>query len=147
MTAFVIEKYADIIAAGGEEGAWHVIKALVASGVAMSIAGSSRPCSGSEHMFSHRLDAIAPKPALHGEQCAVGTIMMMKLHGGDWENMKEILIKIGTPTTARELEIEPKYIIQSLTEAHTVRPDRYTVLGEGLTEGVAVELAESTGVI
>jgi glycerol-1-phosphate dehydrogenase [NAD(P)+] len=147
MTAYVIEKYAEIISAGGEEGSWHVIKALVASGVAMSIAGSSRPCSGSEHMFSHRLDAIAPKPALHGEQCAVGTIMMMKLHDGEWENLKNVLIKIGTPTTAKELEIEPDIIIQALMEAHKIRPDRFTILGDGLTKGIATELAESTGVI
>jgi glycerol-1-phosphate dehydrogenase [NAD(P)+] len=147
MTAFVIEKYAEIIAAGGEECAWHVIKAQVASGVAMSIAGSSRPCSGSEHMFSHRLDATAPKPALHGEQCAVGTIMMMKLHDGDWENIRDVLKKIGTPTTAKDLGIEPEFIIQALTEANTVRPDRYTILGDGITKGVATELAEVTGVI
>ncbi|UCH90357.1 MAG: NAD(P)-dependent glycerol-1-phosphate dehydrogenase [Thermoplasmata archaeon] len=147
MTAFVIEKYAEIISAGGEEGAWHVIKALVASGVAMSIAGSSRPCSGAEHMFSHKLDAIAPKPALHGEQCAIGTIMMMKLHGGDWEALKKTLVTIGTPTTAQEIGIGSEFIIQSLMEAHTIRVDRYTILGSGLTKGVATELAESTGVI
>src|SRR5207247_1952061 len=57
-----------------EESAWFVCKALVSSGVAMSIAGSSRPASGSEHKFSHALDRLAKKPALHGEQCGVGDI-------------------------------------------------------------------------
>ena len=56
---------------------------MISSGMAISIAGNSRPASGSEHKFSHALDMIAPKPALHGEQCGVGTIMMMYLHGGD----------------------------------------------------------------
>ena len=56
----------------------------------MSIAGSSRPASGSEHMFSHALDRIAPKPALHGEQCGVGTIMMMYLHGGNWQTVQPV---------------------------------------------------------
>ena len=147
MTAFVIEKYAEIIGAGGEEGAWHVIKALVASGVAMSIAGSSRPCSGAEHMFSHRLDAIAPKPALHGEQCALGTIMMMKLHNGNWEGIRNTMTTIGIPTTAAELNLDPEMIIRALMEAHTVRPDRYTILGEGIDEKTAVEIATTTGVI
>ena len=147
MTAFVIEKYADIIAEGGEKAAWHVTKALVASGVAMSIAGSSRPCSGAEHMFSHKLDAIAPKPALHGEQCGVGTIMMMKLHGGDWEAMKSTLSKIGAPVTADDLGIETEFIIRALMEAHTIRPDRYTILGSGLGEKEAKELTETTGVV
>jgi glycerol-1-phosphate dehydrogenase [NAD(P)+] len=147
MTALVIEKYADIIAEGGEKAAWHVTKALVASGVAMSIAGSSRPCSGAEHMVSHKLDAIAPKPALHGEQCGLAAIMMMKLHGGDWEALKNTLSKIGGPVTTDELGIETEYIIQALTEAQTIRPDRYTILGSGLSEKEARKLAEETGII
>src|SRR2546428_3844095 len=44
-----------------EESAWFVAKALVSSGGAMSIAGSSRPASGSEHKFSHALDRLAQK--------------------------------------------------------------------------------------
>ncbi len=67
------------------------MKSLFSSGMAISIAGSSRPASGSEHKFSHALDKIAKKPALHGEQCGVGTIMMMSLHGGDWEVIKKCI--------------------------------------------------------
>ena len=29
---------------------------MIVAGIAMSVAGSSRPCSGSEHLFSHALD-------------------------------------------------------------------------------------------
>ncbi|RLF81825.1 NAD(P)-dependent glycerol-1-phosphate dehydrogenase, partial [Thermococci archaeon] len=74
MSAKMVIKNADIIRLSNEESVRKVIKALISSGVAMSIAGSSRPASGAEHLFSHALDAIAPKPALHGEQCGVGTI-------------------------------------------------------------------------
>src|SRR5438046_8450731 len=80
-----------------EESAWFVCKALVSSGVAMSIAGSSRPASGSEHKFSHALDRIAKKPGLHGEQCGVGTIMMMYLHSGNWQEVRDALLAIGAP--------------------------------------------------
>ena len=62
----------------------------------------------------HALDKIAPKPALHGEQCGVGTIMMMYLHGGNWQEIREALKKIGAPVTAEELGIEDKYIIEAL---------------------------------
>jgi len=34
--------------------------------------GILAPGLGSEHKFSHALDRIAKKPALHGEQCGVG---------------------------------------------------------------------------
>jgi len=131
-----------------EESAWFVCKALVSSGVAMSIAGSSRPASGSEHKFSHALDRIAKKPALHGEQCGVGTIMMMYLHGGNWEEVREALLAIGAPTTARALGVTDDEVIQALVHAHEIAKERYTILGDqGLTEEAAERLARITKVI
>jgi glycerol-1-phosphate dehydrogenase [NAD(P)+] len=113
----------------------------------MSIAGSSRPASGSEHMFSHALDRLAPKPALHGEQCAVGTIMMMYLHGGNWQEIRDALIKIKVPVTAKGLKIDDELIIEALTIANTIRQERYTILSGGLTYEAAEDLAIQTGVI
>jgi glycerol-1-phosphate dehydrogenase [NAD(P)+] len=98
-------------------------------------------------MFSHALDRIAPKPALHGEQCGVGTIMMMYLHGGNWQEIRDALKKIGAPTNAEELGIEDKYIIEALLQAHSIRPDRYTILGNGLTFSAAEKVARITKVI
>ncbi len=74
-----------------EESARLVVKTLFSSGMAISIAGSSRPASGSEHTFSHALDKILDKPCLHGEQCGVGTILMMYLYGGDWKFIRDSL--------------------------------------------------------
>jgi glycerol-1-phosphate dehydrogenase [NAD(P)+] len=147
MAAQVIIDCADSIKPEHETSARLVVKALVSNGVAMSIAGSSRPASGSEHMFSHALDRIAPKPALHGEQCGVGTIMMMYLHGGNWQEIRDALKKIGAPVTAEELGIEDKYIIEALLQAHTIRPERYTILGSGLTPSAAEKVARITKVI
>lgn len=148
MTAKMTMKSADAIKEGLIESAELVVKALISSGMAISIAGSSRPASGSEHKFSHALDMLAPQPALHGEQCGVGTIMMMYLHGGDWKYIRDTLKKIKAPTTAHDLGIEPEYIIKALTIAHTIRKERYTILGDrGLTEEAAEALATTTGVI
>lgn len=147
MTARMLIESADTIKPGIEESAWMVMKALVASGVAMSIAGSSRPASGSEHKFSHALDEIAPKPALHGEQCGVGTIMMMYLHGSNWEEVRNALKTIGAPVNASELGIKEEYIIKALLHAHEIRPERYTILGTGLTEKAAENVARITKVI
>jgi glycerol-1-phosphate dehydrogenase [NAD(P)+] len=131
-----------------EESAWFVCKALVSSGVAMSIAGSSRPASGSEHKFSHALDRVAKKPALHGEQCGVGTIMMMYLHSGNWQEVRDALLAIGAPTTARSLGVTDEELVQALVHAHEVNKDRYTILGdEGLTVEAAERLAKITKVI
>ena len=131
-----------------EESAWFVSKALVSSGVAMSIAGSSRPASGSEHKFSHALDRIARKPALHGEQCGVGTIMMMYLHGGNWQSVRDALLTIGAPTTGRALGVADEEVIEALIHAHEIGKERYTILGdEGLTYEAAERLAKITKVI
>jgi glycerol-1-phosphate dehydrogenase [NAD(P)+] len=148
MTAQLLIENAHLVKPGLEESAWYVSKALVSSGVAMSIAGSSRPASGSEHLFSHALDRIVEKPALHGEQCGMGTIMMMYLHGGDWQKIKDCLLTIGAPTTARALGVKDEEVIEALVHAHEIRRDRYTILGDkGLTFEAAERLARITKVI
>lgn len=148
MSARLVMKNANDIRRMSDSGVRTLVEALISCGVAMSIAGTSRPCSGAEHLFSHTLTMIAPKPALHGEQCGVGTIMCAYLHGANWELIKEVLHKIGAPTTAKELGISAEYIIEALTKAHSIRPERYTILGEsGLTKEAAHRVASITGVI
>ena len=131
-----------------DSGIRTLVEALISCGVAMSIAGTSRPCSGAEHLFSHCLTLIAPKPALHGEQCGVGTILCAYLHGANWQLIKDVLHRIGAPTSADELGIDREYILEALTRAHSIRPERYTILGEsGLTKEAAERVASITGVI
>jgi len=148
MSAKLVAEHADIIQPGLEDGVRVLLEALISCGVAMSIAGSSRPCSGSEHLFSHALDLIAPKPAMHGEQCGVGTIMMAYLHGMDWKRIKETLEKVDAPATAKKLGIEPEHVVQALMQADAIRPERYTILEERrLNYDSAEKLARATGVI
>ncbi|HEV8360579.1 MAG TPA: NAD(P)-dependent glycerol-1-phosphate dehydrogenase [Candidatus Thermoplasmatota archaeon] len=138
---------AEDVRPGLEESAWVVTKALIVSGVSMSVAGSSRPASGAEHMVSHTLDKLAPGRALHGEQCGVATILALYLHGADWEHVRNALRAIGCPTTARELQIPRETLVESLMQAHRVRPDRYTILGDrGLSREAAERLVHVTGV-
>jgi glycerol-1-phosphate dehydrogenase [NAD(P)+] len=148
MTVKLITKNADLIHSQVEGFSRIVIKALISSSLAMCVAGSSRPGSGSEHMFSHALDSIAKKPALHGEQCALGTLMMAYLHDLDWEKIRSVLLQIGLPVEARDLGLSDEEIIKALEIAHTIRPERFTILGkEGLTHEAAVNAAEITSVI
>jgi glycerol-1-phosphate dehydrogenase [NAD(P)+] len=148
MSANLVTEEAEEIRERTEEGIRTLLEALVSCGVAMSIAGSSRPCSGSEHLFSHALDIIAPKPALHGEQCGVGAIMMAKLHGLDWKRIRDTLKLLGGPTTASEMSIAEEYIIEALVKARDIRPERYTILNEtNLTPSEARSLAEFCEII
>jgi len=117
--------------------------------VAMSIAGSSRPASGAEHLFSHQLDRIAPDPALHGHQVGVGAILTEYLHSGpngQWRDIRDALVSIDAPTTADHLGIGADTVLEALTTAHEIR-DRYTILGDGVDADAAREAATTTGVI
>ncbi|MGQ9582380.1 MAG: NAD(P)-dependent glycerol-1-phosphate dehydrogenase [Thermoplasmatota archaeon] len=148
MAAETILEATDIIKKNLVESVWVAIKPMISSGLSMSIAGSSRPTSGSEHLFSHALDRLAPGRALHGEQCGVGTIMMMYLHGGDWERVHSALKEIGAPVTAAQLNVSREEVIRALTVAHTIRPERYTILGDrGLSAEAAEKVATLTEVI
>jgi len=125
-----------------------IVEALISAGVASCIAGSSRPCSGAEHLFSHALDKIAPGKGLHGEKCGIGAIMIAKLQGQDWGKIVKTLKDVGAPTTAKQIGITEEQIIDALMIAQDLRPERYTILKEiQMTERRAKNLAKSTRVI
>jgi glycerol-1-phosphate dehydrogenase [NAD(P)+] len=116
--------------------------------VASCIAGSSRPCSGAEHLFSHALDKIAPGKGLHGEKCGIGSIMIAKLQGQDWKKIVKTLKEVGAPTTAKQIGLKESEVIDALVIAQELRPERYTILKEiEMTERKAADLARSTNVI
>jgi len=58
--------------------------ALLLTGVAMTLAETSAPASGGEHLISHSLDMMASRDArdhdLHGRQVGVGTIVTAELY-------------------------------------------------------------------
>ncbi|MBR2394461.1 MAG: NAD(P)-dependent glycerol-1-phosphate dehydrogenase [Candidatus Methanomethylophilaceae archaeon] len=155
-SAYALSRYAaesiiedsDLIRPDLEESVWVAIKPIIISGFSMCIANSSRPTSGSEHMISHTIDLKYPGRALHGEQCGVASIISMYLHGGDWEMIRDALSNIGAPTTAKGLGLTAEEMIDAITHAHEIRPDRFTILGEtGVTAEAAQTVAEATGVI
>lgn len=126
----------------------EIVEALISAGVASCIAGSSRPCSGAEHLFSHALDKIAPGIGLHGEKCGIGAIMMAKLQGQDWKKIIKTLKNVGAPTTAKEIGLAQNMLTRALVIAQSLRPERYTILKEiQMTEKRAFDLAKSTSVI
>lgn len=125
-----------------------LVEALISSGVAAGIAGTSRPCSGSEHLFSHALDVIAPGKGLHGEKCGIGTILSAKMQGLNWREVRRALRHVGAPTTGKEIDVRDDELVRALVAASSIRPDRYTILTRlELDDERARRLAEDTGVI
>ena len=126
----------------------EVVEALISAGVASCIAGSSRPCSGAEHLFSHAVDKLEPGIGLHGEKCGIGAIMIAKLQGQDWRKIVKTLKSVGAPTTAKEIGLKSKVLAKALTIAQSLRPERYTILKEvSMNENKAINLAKSTKVL
>jgi len=126
----------------------EIVEALISAGVASCIAGSSRPCSGAEHLFSHAIDKLEPGVGLHGEKCGIGTIMIAKLQGQDWKKITKTLKNVGAPTTAKEIGLKPETLARALIIAQSLRPERYTILNEvDMVEKKALALAKSTNVL
>lgn len=110
-----------------------LLRGLIMSGVAITIAGSSRPASGAEHKFSHALDYLGFGQGTHGEQVGLGTIIFEyfyeKTYGdGDWEMIRESLRNAGAPTKAEQLGLSRQQLIEALLYAKKIRKKRFTIL-------------------
>ncbi len=75
---------ADKVQDDNEESAGAIMEALVLSGLAMMLARSSRPASGSEHVLSHYWEcyklARGIWPEFHGKKVGVATVVMNRLY-------------------------------------------------------------------
>lgn len=148
MSARLVMRNAELIKPGNNEGLRVLLEALISCGVAMSIAGSSRPCSGSEHLFSHALDIIHCPYSMHGEQCGVGSVLAAYLHRANWKRIRDTLKHIGAPTTASELGVKDEDVVKALEMAAEIRPERYTILQKlNLDREACKKVAKITGVI
>ena len=148
MSARLVMKNAELIKPGNDEGLRVLLEALISCGVAMSIAGSSRPCSGSEHLFSHALDMVKCPHGMHGEQCGVGSILAAYLHKANWKRIRDTLKRIGAPTTASELGVKDEDVIKALEIAASIRPERYTIFHKLKLDREACEkISKITGII
>lgn len=117
-------------APGTDEFLTVLADALIMSGLAMTVAGSSRPCSGACHEISHALDASHGSPGLHGAQVALGAIFATWLRGDTWlfERLDEAMRVHQLPRTPTDLGIDRDAFVAAVLEAPRTRPDRFTVL-------------------
>jgi glycerol-1-phosphate dehydrogenase [NAD(P)+] len=104
-------------------------KGLVMSGLAMATAGTSRPCSGAEHLISHALDqTLGSRAALHGEQVALGCLVAGVAHGQYLPQIRGLFARVGLPRHPREVGITYDEMRAAVQLAPSMRPERYTIL-------------------
>jgi glycerol-1-phosphate dehydrogenase [NAD(P)+] len=125
----------------------RLLDGLVLSGLAMEIAGSSRPCSGSEHLISHALDKLEPGTASHGEQVAFGTIVATALQGGDVDAVKRQVAQTGMQQALVGFGLPAARLADIVKYGPSTREGRYTVLDRERLSAreLTVLIAELTG--
>ncbi|MGH2808901.1 MAG: iron-containing alcohol dehydrogenase [Actinomycetota bacterium] len=102
--------------------------ALVLSGMAMIVSGTSRPASGGEHEVSHAIDELFGGRGMHGAQVAFGCIISLALYGEDTASFRATLETLGLPQAPEELGLSTDDLVRVLVEAPNTRPGRFTIL-------------------
>jgi len=102
---------------------------LILSGIAMGIAGNSRPASGAEHLISHGLDRLLKNRGSHGIQCGIATIFSSALHGSrEWQRIKKFYKKLHLPQKPEDIGITKNVFLEAVKIAPTTRTNRFTIL-------------------
>lgn len=121
---------------------------LVLSGIAMEIAGSSRPASGSEHLISHALDQLSAKPAMHGLQVGVAAYLCALIQENPkTAEVKAFLENSGFAGYVTKNPFNKQEFIDAVKFAPQVKEKYYTVLSEKESFDKAVRLIETDGLL
>jgi glycerol-1-phosphate dehydrogenase [NAD(P)+] len=111
-----------------------LIMAEIDAGRAMSMFGSSRPCSGTEHAISHAMDRMDPD--LHGLQVAFATpICLYYLQQTEYteykpEKIQEFMLDHQMPTTFDEMRTNLTAFVEDIHHALNImrKRERFSVL-------------------
>ena len=107
-----------------------IVFGQILSGVAMAISGSSRPCSGSEHLICHALDHLSiGTEILHGKKVGITSRFCLYLQDAYSELIEEFFAQFHifrefpgcSDATSKDLE-------NIFSAARRMRPGRATIL-------------------
>ncbi len=126
-----------------------LIDALNTAGIAMAVAGNSRPASGSEHHISHFLEIHFINnnlpPVLHGIKVGLGCLVTVYLYKSllinvkndaiielinsipDYGTIYTFLEQITSPLRFQEINVDKNLFREAVYNAHSMR-DRFTIL-------------------
>ena len=106
-------------------------QSLVMGGLAMEIAGNSRPSSGSEHLFCHSLEENYPQISIsHGMAVALGSVVSCMLQGRNAIRLREILQAYEIDINPMNWNITKEIFVDAWQKASATRPERHTILNE-----------------
>jgi glycerol-1-phosphate dehydrogenase [NAD(P)+] len=116
--------------ARSEEFLRVLAEALIMCGMAMAVAGSSRPCSGGDHEIMHAIDQLYPGTASHGELAGLGALFCTYLRDDpvQAELISGCLARHGLPATPGDIGMSSAEFARAVAFAPETRPGRYTIL-------------------
>lgn len=104
-------------------------RALVMGGLAMEIAGSSRPSSGAEHLFCHAIEEYYPRLKIsHGMAVALGSVGACIFQGRDESQLIEVCKAYGIDLNPASYGITKDIFADAWMRAPETRKDRFSIL-------------------
>ncbi len=121
---------------------------LLYSGIAMEIAGTSRPASGSEHLISHALDQLSAKPKMHGLQVGTAAYLCAKLQKNpEVDGIRDILSATGFFDFVAQDPFDKTEFIRAVEMAPEIKQNYYTILSEPQSLPKAIRLLEEDEIL
>ncbi len=110
----------------------RLTQALVMGGLAMEIAGSSRPSSGSEHLFNHSLEENYSEQVNvpHGIAVAMGSYGACVFQNRNIGKITRVIKDYDIPVKPSAWKITEDLFVEAWQTAAATRPERYTILNE-----------------
>lgn len=120
-----------------------VIQGQIISGIAIALAGTSRPCSGSEHLISHAIDYLGFSNELHGLQVASISLFTLYLQNKLTDEHIKYAQNAGIPLSFTEFldDFNKEKWLHILKKSRTMRPGRVTILDTFSNEELVGQLS------
>lgn len=128
--AFNALLYSNVKTFESREGIKMLAESLVMGGISMQIAGNSRPCSGSDHLFCHAFDELYEHNLPHGIVVAIGTIGACHLQRRHYQLLLDFLKAYAIDVNPEHRGITKEMFVRSWMFAREVRKERYTILNK-----------------
>ena len=105
-------------------------EALISTGLAMAVCGTSRPASGGCHEIMHAIDSLFPGTASHGELAGLGALFCTFLRGDGqrFAQISDCLARHNLPRLPSDVGLSDDQFVEAVQFAPATRPDRYTIL-------------------
>lgn len=121
-----------------------IVSSLIMIGVAMEVAGKSRPASGSEHLISHALDQISKKPHGHGIQVGVASLITTYLQSEESQQaVLKVLEETGFLDFVEQNPLKQQELIEAIELAPTIKKDFVSILSSEDNRRRAIKYIQS----